>query len=219
MYVPKAFAVAEPAEVGSVAASMIDAVGVGHLVTHHPDGMQSSFVPVLFDHETGVVCAHLARANPQQRAIDDAGVAGAPALLIVTGASGYVSPSWYATKAATGKVVPTWNYEVVHLHGTAHVVDDAAAVERVVRDLTARHEVAMAQPWQVDDAPRDYLDAMLRAIVAVEVRIERVEAKRKLSQNRTADDVAGVIDGLRSRPPAPSLADAMVRLAAGGSDA
>jgi transcriptional regulator len=204
MYMPKAFEVVDADEAGS----LIDAIGTGHVVTHHHDGLQSSFIPVSFDRDRGVLRGHLARANGHWRSIG----AGAPALVIISGASGYVSPSWYATKAATGKVVPTWNYELVHVHGAARVVDDAE-VEGIVRVLTDRHESTMAEPWSVDDAPRDYIDAMLRAIVGIEVTIERVEAKRKLSQNRSSEDVVGVIAGLRGNEARRSLADAMAEVA------
>jgi transcriptional regulator len=204
VYVPTAFEVGDPEQV----ASLIAGIGVGHLVTHHDDGLQASFIPMLFDADRGVVRGHLARANPHHRAIGD----GAPALVIVTGADGYVSPSWYATKQVNAKVVPTWNYELVHVHGTARVVDDAQ-LEGIVRALTDRHEATMAEPWSVDDAPRDYIDAMLRAIVGVEVTVERIEAKRKLSQNRSSEDISGVIAGLNGSVAARSLADVMAAAA------
>lgn len=205
MYMPKAFEVVDADEVGS----LIDAIGVGHVVTHHDDGFMSSFIPLIFDRDRGVLRGHLARANSHHLAIGS----GTSALVVITGADGYVSPSWYATKNSTGKVVPTWNYELVHVHGTVRALDDADAVDAVVRALTDRHESTMDGPWSVDDAPSDYVEAMLRAIVAVEVTIDRIEAKRKLSQNRSAEDVAGVIEGLRDRTARRWLADVMADVA------
>jgi transcriptional regulator len=201
---PKSFEVVDPDQV----AALITGVGVGHVVTHHDDGLQASFIPLLFDRARGVLRGHLARANGHHRSIAH----GASALVIITGADGYVSPSWYATKADTGKVVPTWNYELVHVHGTARVVDDAE-IEGIVRALTDRHESTMAEPWSIDDAPRDYLDAMLRAIVGIEITVDRIDAKRKLSQNRSAEDVGGVIAGLQGGARTRSLADVMAEVA------
>jgi transcriptional regulator len=204
MYMPKAFEVVDADEAGS----LIDAIGVGHVVTYHHDGLMSSFIPLIFDRDRGVLRGHVARANSHHLAIGSE----ASALVIITGADGYISPSWYATKVVTGKVVPTWNYELVHVHGTARVVDDVE-VESIVRALTDRHESTMAEPWSVDDGPRDYIDAMLKAIVGIEVTIERVEAKRKLSQNRSSEDVVGVIAGLRGGATTRSLADVMAEVA------
>ena len=108
-------------------------------------------------------------------------------LILVDGPDAYVSPGWYETKRRTGKDVPTWNYVTVHAHGTLTLHHDAAWLEDVVRRLSDRHEAGRSHPWSVDDAPRDYIDAQLRAIVGVELRLTRLDAKRKLSQNRIAD--------------------------------
>jgi transcriptional regulator len=116
--------------------------------------------------------------------------------LIVPVADAYVSPSWYPTKAATGKVVPTWNYEVVHAHGDLLAHDDVTWIEGFVRELTERHEGGRTDPWAVDDAPADFLASMLGGFVGVELAVDRFEGKRKLSQNRPEEDQAGVIDGL-----------------------
>jgi transcriptional regulator len=131
-------------------------------------------------------------------------------------ADGYVSPSWYPSKAEHGKVVPTWNYELVHVHGTVRVHDDPAWVRLLVTDLTDRHESARYAPpdgWQVTDAPPDFIDAQLRAIVGVEVEISSIEAKRKLSQNRPDGDRTGVETALATsdRPGDSDVADAMRR--------
>ena len=122
-------------------------------------------------------------------------------LAIFAGPDAYVSPNWYATKAETGKVVPTWNYEVVHAAGELVVHDDAAWVGDLVRRLTERHEAGQERPWSVDDAPADFVAAQLRAIVGIELRITRLEGKRKLSQNRSAADVRGVIAALAEGTP------------------
>lgn len=169
----------------------------GTLVTLGPDGLAASILPLLYDRDPddgplGTLRGHLARGNPQWRVV----AAEVEPLILVDGPDAYVSPTWYETKRRTGKDVPTWNYITVHAHGTLTLHHDAAWLEDVVRRLSDRHEAGRAHPWSVDDAPRDYLDAQLRAIVGVELRLTRLEAKRKLSQNRVAEDVAGVVAGL-----------------------
>jgi transcriptional regulator len=142
---------------------------------------------------------HLARNNDQWRRP----VLG-EALAILRGPDAYVSPSWYATKTEHGRVVPTWNYIVVHAYGELVVHDDPAWVEALVRRLTGQHEAGRPHPWSVDDAPGGYLHGQLRAIVGIELRITRLEAKWKLSQNRSAADVDGVITGLRATGQNPT---------------
>ena len=169
----------------------VQAVAAAQLVTVGDDGFpDATFLPVLWEGERLV--GHLARANGHWRRIVD----GAPALAIVTGPDTYVSPSWYASKAEHGKVVPTWNYSVVHLRGRITVHDDPEWVRGLVTRLTDRHEGDRAEPWAVADAPEDYVDKNLRPIVGVELVVESVEAKAKLSQNRSDEDRAGVARGL-----------------------
>jgi transcriptional regulator len=163
----------------------------GHLVTSAGETLDATFLPFLVDGDRRRVLAHVARANPMWR-----GAEGAPALLIVTGADAYVSPSHYATKRATGRVVPTWNYTVVHAHGILRVHHSAEWLRDQVDRLTERHEHDRPEPWSVTDAPPEYIDRNLKAIVGLELVVDRLEAKRKLSQNRSADDVAGVVAGL-----------------------
>ena len=163
----------------------------GHLVTAAAGALDATFLPYVVDVERRRVLAHLARANPQWRTAADAN-----ALLIATGADAYVSPSYYATKAETGKVVPTWNYTTVHAHGVLRIHDDIEWLRDLVDRLTTMHEHTRDDPWAITDAPADYIDRNLKAIVGVELVIERLEAKQKLSQNRSAEDVAGVIEGL-----------------------
>jgi transcriptional regulator len=189
-----------------VAATMARSTGFGHLTVAGVDGLMSTPVPFLIDDDATLVRAHLARPNPLLA------TAPADALLVVPVSDAYVSPSWYPSKAEHGKVVPTWNYEVVHLHGRL-VTHDAPWTLQLVRDLTDRHEAEMPAPWSVDDAPDAYVDGLLNAIVGVSLEVTRVEAKRKLSQNKSAGDVAGAIAGLRSvdQRGADTVADAMFR--------
>jgi transcriptional regulator len=124
---------------------------------------------------------------------------GAEALLVFHGPDGYVSPNWYPSKHETGREVPTWNYAVVHVHGHLRVVDDTTWLRGLLETLTDRHEAGQPQPWKVGDAPRDHIEKSLRAIVGLEVAIERIEGKLKLSQNHPARNREGVITGLRER--------------------
>lgn len=150
---------------------------------------------------------HFARANLHWREIGHE----TPALLIVTGADAYVSPTWYAAKAEHGKVVPTWNYSTVHLTGLARIHDDPAWLRMAVEELTDEHERTREHPWRVTDAPSSYVDGQLRGIVGVELTVTRVEGKAKLSQNRSRADREGVVAGLRrsGRPGDHSVADKM----------
>ncbi|MFC3942320.1 FMN-binding negative transcriptional regulator [Pseudomonas gingeri NCPPB 3146 = LMG 5327] len=165
------------------------------LVTHGKLGLQASHVPLLLDPgqgPNGTLYGHLARANPQWRELAE----GGEILVIFAGADAYVSPSFYPAKAEHGKVVPTWNYVAVHAYGEAEVFDDAERLRNLVGALTDRHEAGRDQPWKVDDAPAPYIDSMLKAIVGFALPIQRLEGKRKLSQNRSAADIAGVQQGL-----------------------
>ena len=163
----------------------------GHLVTAEAGSLDATFLPFLVDVEGRRVLAHLARANPQWRSAD-----GSRGLLIASGADAYISPSSYPTKRETGKVVPTWNYTVVHVHGVLRVHDDPDWLRDLVSRLTDLNEQGRQEPWAVTDAPVDYIDRNLKAIVGVELVVDRLEAKRKLSQNRSTEDIAGVLDGL-----------------------
>jgi len=165
------------------------------VVTHGDSGLQASHVPLLLDRGAGpfgTLRGHLARANPQWQDLAN----GSEALVIFSGADAYVSPSFYPSKAEHGKAVPTWNFLAVHATGTAEVFSDAERLRALVSQLTDRHEAGQAKPWAVNDAPADYLQSMLKAIVGFELPISRLEGKRKLSQNRSAEDIAGVRQGL-----------------------
>jgi len=170
------------------------------LVTSGPDGLTADHVPLEFDAtagEHGTLVGHVARANPLWQS-----AAGKPVLAIFRGPQAYVSPSWYPSKAGTHKVVPTWNYAVVHAHGVLEAVDDAPWLRELVGRLTDRHEAPRPAPWSVGDAPADYVQTMLRAIVGIRIPIERLVGKWKVSQNRSQADREGVAQGLGDSPMA-----------------
>ena len=191
MYLPRHFEQNDPAAL----AALMREHPLAHLVSLQPDGLTADPLPLEFDADARVLRGHVARANPLWRAAD-----GRAVLAIFGGPEAYVSPGWYASKAATHKVVPTWNYALVHAHGTLRAVDDAPWLRALVGRLTDRHEAARAEPWSVDDAPSDYVAQMLRAIVGIEIAVERLVGKWKLSQNRSAADRQGVADGLGDTP-------------------
>lgn len=185
---------------------LVAAVGSAEFVTIGEDGFPTAtLLPVLWNGDT--VIAHMARANPQWRGI----CAGDPALLICADAQAYISPSWYAAKAEHGRVVPTWNYRAVHLSGSVEVHDDPGWLRRAVTDLTSTHESGRDLPWQIADAPPDYVEGQLRGIVGLEITVHRVEAKAKLSQNRSLADRRGVVAGLcdEGSPQAAAVAAQM----------
>jgi transcriptional regulator len=174
--------------------AMVRAIGSAELVTVGEDGYPlATRLPVVWEDDRLVL--HAARANPHWRSIPAEGDVGA--LAIVTDAEAYVSPAWYASKAEHGRVVPTWNYSAVHIAGRVRRHEDPEWLRRAVTLLTAEHENRRAEPWAVTDAPPAYVDKQLRAIVGLELTIERVEGKAKLSQNRSEQDRAGVVRGLR----------------------
>ncbi|MBD7919840.1 FMN-binding negative transcriptional regulator [Cellulomonas sp. Sa3CUA2] len=197
MYVPVFNALDDAGEIRALVAS----VGTAELVTVGADGYPTStLLPVVWDGDRLVL--HMARANPQWRTIGD----DAPALAVVTGPQAYVSPTWYPSKAEHGRMVPTWNYSAVHLTGRARVRTDASWLHEAVTLLTDHHESGRADRWQVTDAPAAFVEKQLRAVVGIEVLVERVEAKAKLSQNRSAADHAGVVDGLDAQDDAQAAA-------------
>ncbi len=154
-------------------------------------GLDADPVPLLYDAATRTLFGHVARANPLWRV-----ASGKPVLAILIGAQAYVSPNWYPSKAATHKAVPTWNYAVVHAHGTLHARDDVAWLREFLPRLTATHEASQRRPWSMADAPEDYLQQMLRAIVGIEIPLTRLVGKVKASQNRSAADREGVAQAL-----------------------
>ncbi|KAA3451514.1 transcriptional regulator [Mesorhizobium sp. SARCC-RB16n] len=191
MYTPPAF---RDDDKDSLMAT-IRAARLANFVTATADGPLATPLPLFLDEtegEHGVIHGHLARANPQWRvpAIGDG-------LAIFMGPDAYVTPVWYATKQETGKVVPTWNYAAVHAYGPVEFFDDADRLLDVVTRLTNLHEGARDAPrWAVSDAPPDFIQSQLRAIVGLRMPVMRLEGKRKMSQNRNAADRAGVVAGL-----------------------
>jgi transcriptional regulator len=191
MYTPSYFNDADLASLHR----QIDGTRLATLVTFDENGLQASHVPLLLDPAQGahgVLTGHLAKANPQWKTL----ALGTEVLVIFQGPDAYISPSFYAAKAEHGKVVPTWNYLAVHAYGRAEVFTDPERLLRVVSGLTDKHEAARAEPWAVSDAPDDYIQKMLNGIVGFAIPIERLEGKRKLNQNRSAEDIAGVSKGL-----------------------
>ena len=191
MYTPPHFAEDRP----QVLQDFIGRNPLATLVTLSASGLIANHVPLLLDPDPaphGKLIGHLARANNQWRDFDER----VAALAIFTGPQGYVSPSWYATKAETGKVVPTWNYAAVHAYGVFRVIDDAGWLRSLVGRLTDRHEGTRSQPWKVEDAPESYIQSQLKGIVGIELTVKRIAGKWKLSQNRPAQDRLGTERGL-----------------------
>lgn len=188
MYLPEDFREKNAATI----AAIIGLNPLGALVTLQNGALVADHIPFLFDSEGNRLLAHVARANPLWTLADRS----RDALVIFQGVDRYVTPSWYPSKNRTGRVVPTWNYEVVHVYGRLVAHDDDEAAREVVERLTRAHEERRPAPWAVGDAPEDYVSKLLKAIVAIEIDIARIEAKRKLSQNRTTEDRQGVIAGL-----------------------
>jgi transcriptional regulator len=185
MYTPRPFVASD-----ALVKELLSDMTVGQLVTATDSGPMATLLPWVIDLDDGVLLGHIARPNPQWKT-----PWLGPAMVLVEGANGYVSPSWYVSKAEHGRVVPTWNYVVLQVIGELIIHDDRPWVDAVVRRLTDRHEQPRPQPWHVDDAPPDYLAGQLGAIVGVEIRIDRIDASIKMSQNKTAADAEGVANG------------------------
>jgi transcriptional regulator len=194
MYLPAHFEETRP----ELLHELMRAYPLGLLITQDGDGeLAANSVPFVLDADPaggpGILRAHVARANPLWREARG----DADALVVFQGPQAYISPSFYATKAEHGKVVPTWNYVMVQARGRLRAIDDAAWVRAFVTRLTERHEAPRAQPWAVSDAPDDFIATMARAIVGIELTLTTLTGKWKVSQNRSAADQAGVAQGLR----------------------
>jgi transcriptional regulator len=175
--------------------ALIRAHPLGLLITAGPGGLTANALPfhlVAEGSPKGVLQVHMARANGQWKEI----AAGAPVLVVFQGENAYITPSWYATKRETGKVVPTWNYAVVQVRGTAKVIDDAGWLRTQIEALTGDHEGPRPAPWSVCDAPDAFVTAQLKGIIGVEIEITDIEGKWKVSQNRPKADIAEVVEGL-----------------------
>jgi transcriptional regulator len=165
------------------------------LVTWGPNGLLATHAPMLLDADAkpqSVLRCHIARANPQWRELQSSPAA----LVIFSGPHHYISPSWYPSTQEHGRVVPTWNYVAVHVWGRARIFEDPDLLMPYLRELTREHEAGLEKPWSIDDAPPQFIDTMAKAIVAIEIVIERIAGKWKLGQNRSSEDRAGAIQGL-----------------------
>lgn len=187
MYMPKYFEEART----DVLDGLIHAYPFATVVANTTSGLVANHLP--FELVDGVLHGHVARGNELVQ------LDGVEVLLVFQGPDGYISPNWYPTKHETGREVPTWNYAVLHVHGRLRVIDDAAWLKVLLERLTEHHEADQPQPWKMSDAPEDHIEESLHFIVGLEVAIDRVEGKFKLSQNHPARNRAGVIAGLRRR--------------------
>jgi transcriptional regulator len=196
MYVPAHF---KPDDASVVA--LLGSGRAANLITATSEGLMATMLPLVWDGPDarpglgpwGALLGHVARNNGQWKAPPIG-----EAMVILAGPDAYISPAWYSTKREHGRVVPTWNYITVHAYGRLVVHDDPTWVEANVRRLSEHHEAPRPEPWSVDDAPPPYIEGQLRAIVGVEILIDRVEGKWKLSQNRSDADIAGAIEGLEA---------------------
>lgn len=173
---------------------------LGALVINGPNGLDANHMPFELEATGGVsgkLLAHVARANPVWKEVKD----GDEVLVIFRGENCYVSPNWYPSKHETHRQVPTWNYQVVHVHGKIRIRDDARFVRGVVAKLTRRHEAGTGaeRPWKMTDSAPEYIDQMLSMIVGIEIEIQRIIGKWKVSQNREARDRLGAATQLRKR--------------------
>lgn len=195
MYLPSAFRQDDLAELHA----QIQASPFALLTSAGAAGVQASHLPLLLapdEGEFGTLYGHFARANPHWRDLQGS----AEALAVFSGPDAYISPGWYPAKAEHGKVVPTWNYIAVHARGPVELIEEPERLLQIVSRLSDQHESGRERPWAVSDAPREYIDSMLRAIVGFALPIRRLEGKWKLGQNRSAADQQGVRDGLASSP-------------------
>ncbi|MBF8448178.1 FMN-binding negative transcriptional regulator [Aeromonas dhakensis] len=204
MYLPPHFAVTD----SETLHQLIRAYPLGALITHGEGGLDANHLPFELDAGAGVhgvLRAHVARNNPLWQEVKD----GDEVLVIFKAADGYISPSWYPGKQEHHKLVPTWNYSVVHAHGSIQIRDDARFVRRLLANLTRHHEAGETTPWKMADAPRDYLEAMMQAVVGIEIEITRLVGKFKLGQNKEAADRLGAANALQERGQS-ALAEAML---------
>lgn len=193
MYQPKQFKLDDPGTI----AGIIQANPLATLIVGGAGGLVVNHIPMLMDtHRDGSISlrCHVARANPLWQNIAQA----AEVIAVFCGVQTYISPNWYETKKQHGKVVPTWNYEAVHVHGNISVQDDLQWLRTFLTDLTMRHESGQPSPWKIDDAPADYLDMMMQGVVGLEMSVTDIQAKAKLSQNQSVENRNSVIQGLRA---------------------
>jgi transcriptional regulator len=192
--------------------SLIEQHALGAWVIQGQDGLVANHIPFLLDRTRGphgTLIGHVARANP----VWNSRAAATPSLVIFQGPQTYITPNWYPGKAEHGKVVPTWDYAVVHAHGVARAIEDRDWMMDMLDRLTNTQEASQPAPWRVADAPADYIDKMLRAIVGIEIPIERLEGKLKASQDEAVRDRIGTVEGLRGllRPKSDAMADLVMQ--------
>jgi transcriptional regulator len=200
----------------TVLQDLIRAHPLGTWVSVTPSGLDVNHVPFLLDPThgpNGALLGHVARANPIWQSFSR----DTPSVVVFQGPETYITPSWYPSKKAHGKAVPTWNYTVVHARGMPQTVEDRDWLRQHVSDLSQQQEAGQQEPWQVSDAPDNYIDAMLKAVVGIVIPIDALEGQWKNSQNRPPEDVSGTVAGLRARGDAQ--ADAMADLVQGHVDA
>ena len=195
MHVPSHFLESDQAQLQQY----IRNYGFGLLILADAEGIEANHVPFHLvpsdDGTPGLLQCHLARSNPAWRRLET----GARVLAVFQGPDAYVSPSWYATKAETGKVVPTWNYLAVHAEGQARIIQDPEWLQRHLNQLTNQHEAERTEPWSVADAPEDYIERMMQGLVGIEIRIDKLTGKLKASQNQPERNREGVKAGLEER--------------------
>ena len=193
MYRPDHFRVDDIAEMHA----LMRARPLAALVSASASGLYATHLPTVLKNEGefGAIECHLARANPHWKDLAE----GGEALMIFQGPEAYITPNWYATKAETGKAVPTWNYVAVHAYGRPQVMQDKDWLRRHVGDLTTQQEAYEPHPWKVADAPESYIEVMLRGIVGFRFDIARLEGKWKMNQNRELRDRIGTAAGLERR--------------------
>lgn len=187
--------------------------GLGTLITPGPEAFVVTHIPFVFDPAARVLRGHISLRNPHSQ------VGGRDALVLFGGPEAYVSPAFYPSKAVDGRVAPTWNYQFLHVRGPVRWIHDQDWLRQNLEDLTNQHEDGRAVPWRVADAPADFTEKLLRRIVGVEIGVERIEGRRKFSQNESQENRKGVLEGLRASPgPAEQrLAAAMALMEPGGS--
>jgi transcriptional regulator len=212
MYLPKQFEETDLA----ILHGLIKSHPFATLVTYGETGLEVNHLPFLLDPrrgESGTLRGHVARANPVWRQLSGT----SESIAVFQGPECYISPAWYPSKQEHGKVVPTWNYAVVHAHGIAHTIEDGDWLLALVSELTDTHEAVNTLPWKVTDAPSEFIEKLIESIVGIEIPITKINGKWKVSQNRPPADRQGVIAGLQtSREEAAQAMAALVKHAAGG---
>ena len=201
MYIPKYHALTDV----NAMHTHIQQHPLGAWVVATTEGLVANHIPFFLNQEPapfGQLIGHVSRANPVWRQLAD----GQPCVVMFMGPQAYITPSWYPSKAMHGKVVPTWNYVTVHAHGTARAIQDTDWILQMVQQLTNAQESARPAPWQVTDVPGDFIEQKLRAIVGIEINIDRLEGRIKVSQDKEEADRAGVMQGLSQEPDSGSQA-------------